>query len=398
MADYQNDYYEEQNIEELRRKEAQRRAKRKAEKRKKQICRMIIVLAIMLIIAILLITLLVMGIRAIVRHFKDKNDTSVNNEVAVTQELEPNLSPSPSPSPSPTPDYLGYNPTVDEGAPSINGISLYEGYEVTGQDTAYYITSENVQSSYGILVNASTGEAVCQKDGFVRISPASMTKILTVLVAAEHLTEDDLSKSVTITNEDTYYCYKNDLSAVGFSNDEVVTVEDLFYGTILPSGADAASALMKYVAGDMDTFIDMMNAKIAELGLKDTHFTNGVGLYNDNHYTTCADMAMILKATLENDYCYKVMNAHKYTTSATIEHPEGIEISNWFLRRIEDKETGGEVLCAKTGYVNESGSCAASLSLQDDGTPYICVTGNAHSAWRCIYDQVDIYLNCTGIG
>lgn len=390
MSDNRNNYYSQQDIE--------RRRRRKAEIRKKRIRRMIIVLAMLLVIAILLITLLVMGIRAIVRHIKAKNDTAVTNAVTITEEYDKAFLESPSPSPSPKPDYLGYNPTVAAGSPSVNGISLYEGYKVTGRDKAYYITSENVQSSYGILINASTGEAICQKDGFVRIAPASMTKILTVLVAAEHLTEDDLSKTVTITNEDTYYSYKNDLSAVGFSDGEVVTVEDLFYGTILPSGADAASALMKYVAGDMDTFIDMMNEKIEELGLKDTHFTNGVGLYNDNHYTTCADMAMILKATIENEYCFKVMNAHKYTTSTTQEHPEGIEISNWFLRRIEDKETGGEVLCAKTGYVHESGSCAASLALQDDGTPYICVTGNAHSAWRCIYDQVDIYLNCTGLG
>ena len=107
------------------------------------------------------------------------------------------------------------------------------------------------------------------------------------------------------------------------------------------------------------------------------------------------DMAVILKAALENEYVYKVMNAHRYTTCSTTEHPDGLEISNWFLRRIEDKDTGGEVLCAKTGYVNQAGSCAASFSLQNSGKPYICVTAQAHSAWRCIYDQVDIYYNCT---
>ena len=68
-------------------------------------------------------------------------------------------------------------------------------------------------------------------------------------------------------------------------------------------------------------------------------------------------------------------------------------MSNWFLRRIEDKDCGGEVLGAKTGFVNQSGSCAASYGVSASGTPYICVTANAHSSWRCIYDQVEIYKN-----
>ena len=144
----------------------------------------------------------------------------------------------------------------------------------------------------------------------------------------------------------------------------------------------------------IESEIDMLNEKIEELGLENTHFTNCVGLYNENHYSTCADMAMILKAALENEYVYRVMNAHRYTTSETPEHSDGIEISNWFLRRIEDKDTAGEVLCAKTGYVNQSGNCAASFSLQNSGKPYFCVTAQAHSAWRCIYDHVDIYFNC----
>ena len=139
-----------------------------------------------------------------------------------------------------------------------------------------------------------------------------------------------------------------------------------------------------------------MNDKLKELGISDTtHFTNCVGLYDADHYSTCANMAVIIKAAIENDFVYDVMNAHTYTTSLTTEHPEGILISNWFLRRIEDKDTNGEVLCAKTGFVNESGSCAASYEVTSGGHPYICVTADAHSAWRCIYDHVDLYANCT---
>jgi D-alanyl-D-alanine carboxypeptidase (penicillin-binding protein 5/6) len=86
-----------------------------------------------------------------------------------------------------------------------------------------------------------------------------------------------------------------------------------------------------------------------------------------------------------------VLSARTYTTSPTTEHPEGLLLSNWFLRRIEDKDTGGEVLSAKTGYVAQSGSCAASYGKSHSGKEYICVTADASSSWRCIYDHVALY-------
>ncbi len=102
-------------------------------------------------------------------------------------------------------------------------------------------------------------------------------------------------------------------------------------------------------------------------------------------------MAIIMKAAIENEFCREVLSAHKYTTGATEQHPDGIEISNWFLRKIEDKDTGGEVVCAKTGYIDQSKNCAVSYEMSADGTPYICVTAGSTSGWRCIYDHVEIY-------
>jgi D-alanyl-D-alanine carboxypeptidase (penicillin-binding protein 5/6) len=75
----------------------------------------------------------------------------------------------------------------------------------------------------------------------------------------------------------------------------------------------------------------------------------------------------------------------------TEQHPEGLILSNWFLRRIEDKDAGGFVLAGKTGFVVQSGNCAASCALDGEENRYICVTGNSTSSWRCIYDHVAIY-------
>lgn len=273
-------------------------------------------------------------------------------------------------------------------------IPFAAGYTAQRTDSTAVIAGESVQSSNALLIDLDDNVVVAQKGAYERIVPASMTKILTLLVAVDHI--DDIKDTFTITREITDYSYRNDCSAAGFADGETVTVEDLLYGTILPSGGDAAMGLAYYVSGSLEGFVELMNEKIAELGLSETaHFTNCVGLYDENHYCTSYDIAVMLKAAVENSLCREVLSAHIYTTSPTEQHPEGIELSNWFLRRIEDKETNGEVVCAKTGYVAQSGNCAASYEVSASGKHYLCVTANAHSSWRCIYDHVAIYQQYT---
>lgn len=254
-------------------------------------------------------------------------------------------------------------------------------------DEATVLPDGEVKSLNSIFIDVDAGRIMGQRDAGARISPASMTKILTVLVAAEHITDPD--DTFEITMDITDYSFVNGCSNAGFEVGEIVTVRDLFYGTVLPSGADAALGLAIYVAGSHEAFVELMNEKIDELGLSRTsHFTNCVGLYDENHYSTVYDMAVMLKAASDNSFCREVLSAHIYTTSATEQHPEGIALSNWFLRKIEDKDTHGEVLCAKTGFVEQSRNCAASLSVGNDGKEYICVTAHAESSWLCIYDHV----------
>lgn len=248
----------------------------------------------------------------------------------------------------------------------------------------------NIVSNYAILVDVDAGSIVAEKNGKVRMNPASMTKVLTLLVAAEHI--DDLDRPFTITQEMTDYSFVNGCSSAGFEKNETITVRDLLYGTILPSGAEAAVGLAVHVAGSQEAFVEMMNEKLDELGLSGSaHFTNCVGVYDDDHYCTVYDMAVIMKAAIENDLCREVLSAKTYTTSETEEHPEGMILSNWFLRRIEDKDGGDNVKSGKTGYVKESGSCAASYGESKDGRRYICVTADADSQWLCIDDHAEIY-------
>ncbi len=259
-------------------------------------------------------------------------------------------------------------------------------------NTATEGMGDDVISQYGIVVDINNNTILASREGKTMMYPASMTKIMTVLVAAENIAEDALEDTFTITPEINYYASSHGASRVGFNDNETVKVKDLFYGTILPSGADAAVGLATYVAGSHEAFVDLMNKKLETLGLSDSaHFTNCVGLYDNDHYCTVYDMAMILRAAVANPLCKEVLSTRVYSTSPTEQHPDGIEISNWFLRRAEDKPIGATITCAKTGYVKQSGNCAASYASDGNGTDLIVVTGNSAGSWRCIYDHIALY-------
>ena len=265
-------------------------------------------------------------------------------------------------------------------------------YEYLETEDTINITTDQVISGNAILVDVMDGTIIADRGGKERISPASMTKVLTILVAAEHITEEQLDDTFTMTLEITDYSYVNDCSCVGFLNDEEIPVRDLFYGTILPSGADAAVGLATYVAGSHEAFVELMNEKLEELGLSESaHFTNCVGLYDREHFCTVYDMAVIMNAAMDNEFCREVLTTKYYVTTPTELHPEGLGISNWFLRRIEDKDSGGEVIGGKTGYVVQSRSCAVSYGIMDNGREYICATAGSSSSKNCINDHVAIY-------
>lgn len=380
-----------------RRKKKLSPAARRARRRRRRM-RQIRNIAIFAAVCLLLLFLLISGIRAIIGLVKGgEKDTPAEAEAVHETLLEGEDTPaeetegdSSEPDAESTPEETAPEETVPALSfeSTVQKPQFFAGY--VPQGAGIPITIGEVGSTYGVLIDMDTGTVVAGREADTVMNPASMTKILTVLVAAEHVTNpDDL---VVMSQETMDYIYKNDCSTAGFALGEAVPVRDLFYGTALPSGADAALSLAQYVAGSQEAFVELMNQKVQELGLSATaHFSNCIGLYSEENHCTVKDMAMILKAAVENDYAREILSAHTWTTTATPQHPEGIALSNWFLRRIEDKEFHGTVMSAKTGYVKQSGSCAASWEISDSGKNYICVTGNAHSSWRCIYDHVAIY-------
>lgn len=302
-----------------------------------------------------------------------------------------NESPNESSNQNPNEDAEQENQTQTEPSQAIRTNGIYQYQEKTRT------LGKGILSNYAVLVDPDSHTILAAKGETQRIVPASMTKVLTLLTAVEHLKESDFDKKFRITAEITDFCYLNECSVAGFEIDEKVTVTDLLYGTILPSGADASMALAEYVAGSQEAFVEMMNDKLEELGLSDTaHVTNCIGIFDEEHYCTVLDMAAIMEAAFDQELCRQVLSARTYTTSKSKKHPEGILLSNWFLRRIEDKDTGGEVVGAKTGYVAQAGNCSVSYGVDTKARNYICVTADAPGSWKCIYDHVKIYKRFSG--
>lgn len=247
-----------------------------------------------------------------------------------------------------------------------------------------------VNANFAILVDADAGLVVAEKNGSAKMYPASMTKVMTLLVACEHIT--DLNEKLEITQDIVDYVKKEGASNCGFKAGEQVTMQDLLYGLILPSGADAALALVRRIAGSEEQFVTLMNQKAQQLGISaTTHFTNCTGLYNDNHYSTAEDMAIIMRAASQNSVAATILTTRSYTTQANNKRSTGLSFSNLFLKRIDTQTTGGQVNFAKTGYVAKAGNCAVSYFTAASGRHYICVTGKTSGAWNVVSAHAALY-------
>lgn len=245
-------------------------------------------------------------------------------------------------------------------------------------------------SAGAILIDAETNTVLCEKDPDAKIYPASMTKILTALVACEQI--DDLDDTFRMTQAIIDPIYLADLTMAGFVDGEDVPLRELIYGAILPSGAEATEALAIYIAGSEEAFAELMNEKAQELGLTTAHFVDASGLHNEDHYCTIRDMAVILQAALDNDLCREVLSTARYTTPPTNKHPDGVEMYNKFLVRAQGQElNGAQIIAAKTGYTAQAGNCCASYGVSPKGRKCICVTANAWTSWYTVYDHVALY-------
>lgn len=250
--------------------------------------------------------------------------------------------------------------------------------------------SDEIASGYAVLIDCKTNEILASKEADTVIYPASMTKIMTLLVAYENV--QNLSDTFVMTADIVNRLYDENASVAGFSVGEAVTIKDLLYGVILPSGADATCALAEYISGSEEGFVKLMNRKAEELGLEHTHFMNSSGLHHANHYSTPIEIAIILKAAMENSFCREVLTTYQYTTNSTQQHPDGLLLeSTMFSRMFGNEAPDVTVIGGKTGYTLEARQCLASMAEAFDGSEYIAVTADGETKWDPIQDTIILY-------
>lgn len=248
----------------------------------------------------------------------------------------------------------------------------------------------------GVLINAETGEIVAGRNEDKQCYPASLTKVMTLIVAVENI--KDLSDTVEITYDMLAPMIAVDASLAGFAEGEKPTLEQVLYGMVLESGAEAALAAACYVAGSETSFVDMMNEKAEQMGLTKTHFTNVVGLHDKNHYSTAAEMAAILSYAMQNETCRKILSAVEYKVPPTKKNPEGLTFaSTLFGRMYGDEMPGVKVLGGKTGYTDEADNCIETFA-EVNGTTYILVLCGCNTRWDAIYDTLSVYSVCCAGG
>lgn len=263
--------------------------------------------------------------------------------------------------------------------PSVNGIYTR-------------IDTNDINSQYAVIYDCNKKVVLAGLNQHEKMYPASMTKILTLIVAVENI--KDLSKTYALTQAQIDVLYKRGASRVGLERNKPVTAEDCLYGLILPSGADAAVVLACMAAGSEERFADMMNEKCRQLGLKNSHFTNATGLHDTNQYTTAYEMCKIMECAMSNPTCAKVLNTVSYTMKATTkESPKGISVSNNALQKLK-KSTSEDItiMGAKTGFTNEAMYCMTSCAVKS-GTRYIIVTAKADSGSDYIKDACKLYTD-----
>jgi len=235
--------------------------------------------------------------------------------------------------------------------------------EVTSPATVYNFTTltyEDVdlhlQSNHALLVNLDTGEILFDQRGRERAYPASVTKIMTVLVGLEHAHSEEL-----VVYADFDALLQENAAIVGFTFGETRSLSEVLHATMLSSGADATTTLAYHVAGSYPAFVDLMNETAQRLGMHDTHFMNASGLHHYNHYTTAYDIAILLEYALDHMYFKEIFTRQSYPFINS-EGYEQFMYSTMFLSMTTPLFNGGEILGGKTGYTTPAGLCLASIA------------------------------------
>ncbi len=217
------------------------------------------------------------------------------------------------------------------------------------------LNTPNVKAPYAYVYDLTTSQELYSKNADERIYPASMTKVMTALVALEHI--DNLKMVTQIQEYDIKGLWEAGASSAYLEVGEKVTYGDLIHGIILPSGADACRAISRELFGSEEKMVEQMNKKAQELKLKNTHFMNATGLHHQDHYSSTHDMGIITREALKNAFFKDVFTKRSYKTEITQHYMAATLLKVYWNSRMDITHIKG----CKTGYTDQSKSCITAL-------------------------------------
>lgn len=249
---------------------------------------------------------------------------------------------------------------------------------VTTEDVSYsdFQTAEEFHAAALLQLNESN--VLYAKDIHEQIYPASTTKILTAYVALKYGTLTDI---VTVSENATNV--PSDSSKAGLRAGDQLTLKDLLYSLMLPSGNDSAVAVAEHISGSVDEFMVLMNREARALGATNTNFVTPHGYQDENHYTTAYDLYLIFNECIQNPTFVEIVSTAEYET--IIEQADGMKRkmvwnqSNQFVNGLKPVPADLVVLGGKTGTTDEAGACLILYFTDTDSHPYISIIMGADS-------------------
>lgn len=244
------------------------------------------------------------------------------------------------------------------------------------------INAIDIYSNNGILYNLNDDEIIYKKNEQEKVQIASLTKIMTAVVALENI--EDINQTITLEKE--MFDGLEEYAQAGFKIGDKVTYIDLLYGLMLPSGAECAYALSLSISNTNEEFVKLMNEKAKELNLKNTTFQNPIGIDDENNYSTVEDIAILLKYALKNPTFNKIFKTKEYITS------NNIKLESTIKEKAKKSNLDvSNILGSKTGFTDKAGYCLASIS-KINNINYLLVTTNASTKNEYqVMDAINIY-------
>jgi D-alanyl-D-alanine carboxypeptidase (penicillin-binding protein 5/6) len=228
-----------------------------------------------------------------------------------------------------------------------------ERYElpIQSNDWENWPSGPSVYAESAIVMEASTGTILYAKNIDDQHYPASITKIMTVLLALENC---DLDEEVTFSHN-AVYSIESGSSSISRDEGEILTVEECLYGIMLESANDCSNAIAEHIAGTTEAFAELMNQKAEELGCTNTHFVNPHGLPDENHYTSAHDMALITREAIKSEKFRQISSTAHYTLRATNKKDDELYMNNhhYMISNYKtSKYVDDTVFAGKTGYTS----------------------------------------------